>query len=91
MYTKVGLIPALYRLSRVSPGISASVEIGESFAADFDWVRISLWISTILIGTGSPSFSLRRYAGNTLQVNCLGFALFNLRVICKYVITFFVK
>jgi len=81
MYTEVGPYPALCRLSRVSPGVSASVEICHGFAAVLDWVRISLWIPTILIGVESPTFSLLSYAGNALQVKCLAFDLFNLKVI----------
>lgn len=73
MYTEVGLYLALYRLSRLSPGISASVEISESFATDFDWVRISLWVSTILISMRSPSFSLmlcRKYVASKMFRVC---------------------
>lgn len=45
------------------------------FCADFVGVRISLWISTILMGTGCPSFSLWCYAVNTSQIKCLGLYL----------------
>lgn len=39
-YTEVGLHPAIYRMSIVSPGISAPVEINESFAVGFERVRV---------------------------------------------------
>lgn len=41
------------------------------FCADFDGVRILLWISTILMSTGGPSFSLWCCAANTSQIKCL--------------------
>lgn len=48
-YTKVGLHPAIYRMSIVSPGISAPFEINESFATGFERVRVWFWISSILM------------------------------------------
>lgn len=88
-YTKVGLHPAIYRMSIVSPGISAPFEINESFATGFERVRVWFWISSILMDRRKlyplPATPCRRYfVGRRFRVQPWKYNLFTVLFFLKW-------